>query len=314
MEQTPQTQEKKINTPLLLIGTLIVLTVGTSLIPASWFGIKPQTRVYEPLKLSSLADPKNVAQDANNDGVISWKEFIASSLGEPDLATSTTRIETNPRTVAALNDPNNLTSSFTKNLYMASVALEQGGITDSQTEQQVVTDLIQKESEKLPRPTYTQADVKVSNDNSTAALKAYGNAVAEILDGLITEKSITDDLTATITFIQSENEGDLTSVLASRKKVDSAMQKLLSLSVPGKAVPTHVQVLNNIGTFDTTLQNLTKAYDDPVRATFALKTYSDDAITALHSIPILSQFFNQSNIVFSGKDAGYLFTAGYTTK
>ena len=313
---TPAAQQQKqtVGAPLLALGVLLLLTVGTSLIPASWIGLGSPKREYAPLNLSLAQDLKTLAQDTDNDGTISWKEYIAGSLGVSGTSTSMTDLETDPRTIAALNDPNNLTASFTKNLYMASVALQQEGVNDPTTEQQIITKLIQGEQGKVEVKTYTQEDIKIGKDNSAYALKVYGNSVASILQGFITEQSITDDITGIGNFTNSKNEADLIAIVKSKKRIDSVMEKLLSVEVPSSAAPVHVDILNRIGKYDATLKDLTRAYDDPVRATFAIKSYADDAVSALQSIPYLAQFFEQKHAVFSLKDPGYLFMGSYTNK
>ena len=85
---------------LLGLGLVLLLTLS-AFIPSSWLGAKP-TAEY-PLLSFDTGIPSE--DDLNNDGVTSWREFIASSLGMPDATTS---VETDPRSLAQLNDPNNL--------------------------------------------------------------------------------------------------------------------------------------------------------------------------------------------------------------
>lgn len=313
METKVSPDAQKTQAPLLILGILFIITISTSLIPASWFGIERQVHTYKPLDLSALAQPSNLVADANSDGTISWKEFVAGSLGIPAEQASTD-IESDPRTIAALNDPNNLTSSFSKNLYMASVALNQSGISDQASEKEVINKLVQEEVDKLVPTVYTANDLRIGNDDSKTALKAYGNSMASILQGMITEQSITSDLRAVTKFIESENEADLVPVIKSKARIESVLEKLLSTTVPRSASGVHLETINAVGKFADTLQNLSRAYDDPMRATVGVQNYSENAVLALRSVPKLGLFFNSKNIVFSGKEPGYLFTAGYTNR
>lgn len=309
--------DEKNYSSFLVLGTLLVLTIGVSLLPASWFGVRSVTQRYKPLDLSIPNAIDQVAQDTNRDGTVSWKEFVAGSLDIPasEVGQDTAKdLQADPRSIAALNDPNNLTSSFSKNLYIASTVLQQNGVTDQKSEQETINQLVKEEATKVQPTTYTIANIKIGKDDSKAAVKAYGNAVASILNGFITEQSIVDDITALGNFTNSNDEADLASIFKSKSRVSLTLQKLLDLSVPPSAVVVHVQALNNIGTFSQTLNNLSKAFDDPMRATLAIKRYPDDAVTALHTFPQLAAFFKEKGVTFSEKDTGYVFVVGYTGK
>lgn len=308
----------KNHTSLLVLGGLLMLTAGVSFLPASRFGAQPVVHRYARLDLSAPGTLDQVAQDADNDGAVSWKEFIAGSLDIPATQAAdqetTKGLASDPRTIAALNDPNNLTSSFSKNLYIASTVLQKNGVTDPANEQETINQLLKEEVSKLQPVTYTEGNVKVGTEDTATALKVYGNAVAKILDGFITEQSIVNDLTGLASFTESGDEADLAPLFISKTRVATALEKLLALRVPKSAVSAHVKVLNNIGTFSNTLNDLSRAYDDPVRATVALKRYPDDAVLALRTFPELSAFFKEKGLAFSAKEAGYVFIVGYTAK
>ncbi|MEZ0208622.1 MAG: hypothetical protein ACAH17_00390, partial [Candidatus Paceibacterota bacterium] len=217
-----------------------------------------------------------------------------------------------PREIASLNDPNNLTSSFSKNLYIASTALVQNGIDDPQSEQETINQLLKKEAEKVQPTTYTSQDVKLGTSDSSSSLKLYGNAVALILNGLITEQTITEDLMSVGKYTSTGNESDLAVLIRSSANLSEALQKLRLLSVPPSAVSIHIQILNTLGTFANTVTGLSHAYEDPVRATLAFNRYPNDAVAVLQSFPRLSAFFASKNITYTSKEAGYIYVVGYT--
>jgi hypothetical protein len=302
MSDTP-----KVEGSLLALGMLLLLTLGVSFLPASWLGAKKESAQYPPLNLGALATFDSGASDANGDGITTWKEYITNSLNLPENAT--TSVETDARSIAQLNDTNNLTSSFTKNLYIASVALKENNITDPAVTQGALDQLVQKEYQKLNEPQYTKSSLKISTDNSPAALKAYGNSLGSILAGLITKDSISSQILSINSFVQSENEGDLLPIVSAALKSETAISKLLELSVPSTAIDVHLHMLNNFSSYATTLDNISKAYDDPLRATFAIHSYIDITLGALKTIGDMDAFLDNKNIVFASKDPGYLFTS-----
>jgi hypothetical protein len=285
----------------------LVLTFGVSLLPASWFGVKKEAALYPPLNLGAIAAYDSGASDADQDGVTTWREYIANSLNLPEDAT--TSVEVDDRSIAQLNDPNNLTSSFTKNLYIASVALQQNGIADQESKQSTLDQLVKKESEKVSVPSYTKSSLKISSDNSPAGLKAYGNALGKALSGLITKETISSQLLSINSFVQSENEGDLLPVTEGALKGETAINKLLQISVPSQASDMHLALLNKFAAYATALDNISKAYDDPLRATFSIHSFIDVTLAALQTIGDADAFFASKNVVFTAKESGYLFTS-----
>ena len=301
--------QEKSNTPLLLLGIVFILTIGTSLLPASWFGIEPQTRRYEPLNLGNLAQPENLATDTNNDGAISWGELIASSLSLSPEATNAT-FETDAKGIAILNDPNNITASFTKNAYIASTALQQSGIVDEASKQEVFGQLLSEEGQKVSATVYTSSDVKLTTDDKVA-IKKYGNAVATILKNLITKETVARDLVSVSGYLQTADEGNLLPLSADAEKVAAATKKLLALEVPKSALPYHLTTLNRVSEYSNILANLSAANTDAIRATVALKKYQEVTAATIRIYPMLGDYFNLKNVTFTSTEPGYIYIVGY---
>jgi hypothetical protein len=309
---TPASPEK-IQSPLFILGMVALLTIGVSLVPASWFGIKPHIAQYAPLNLGSLATYDESEKDTDQDGTVSWKEFIASSLGVlPDEAT--TSAEISARDIAALNDPNNLTSSFTKNFYIAQVALKQNGLTNQTAQQEAVDSLLSQEASKIQTTTYAKSDIVLAAEDTPASLASYGNSLAVILTGVLSQQSMTDDLQGITKFIQEGDEADLIPLINDRRKAGDALNKLLKLRVPASAADAHLAAINAVGAYMLTLSNMAGAQDDPIRATFGLGKYLENATGVIKLFSSFSSFFTTKGVAFTSKDPGYVFVVGYTGK
>lgn len=309
MEEKSTTTSRSIAV-IIIIFTLIAVS---ALIPAKWLGAAPQQQSSPKLDLSAISLPQEVAVDSNNDGVITWKEVMNSTLPtSPATLEELKKIPVNPKDINELNDPNNLTSSFTKNLYLTAAYLDKNGITDQSSKDDMVTKLLQNEKDKIVPTIYTYKDITVAKTESKESVHLYGNTVALILENIITEKSLTDDMTSIKTFIQSKEESDLSPLVKSKKRLDSVIQKLLSVSVPPSAVIFHIMALNAVTAYRDTVANLANANNDPLRATLAVDTYPDKAISTLRLINQFTSYFTTKNIIFSSKEPGYIFTTGYT--
>lgn len=305
------TSQEKSNTPLLLLGIIFILTIGTSLLPASWFGIEQQTRRYEPLNLGSIAQPENLATDTNNDGAISWGELIASSLSLSPEETNDLQLASDPEVIANLNNPNNITASFTKNAFLAATALEQSGISDEASKQEVINQLLSEESQKITPKIYMSSDVQSTAD-SKITIKKYGNDVALILKDLITEKSITDELISITQYLEKGDSASLLPLVTNAKRAEAAIQKLLKVQVPESAILYQIIILNRVSEYQNMLLNLSVANTDAIRATSAMKNYQTIVTLVLRTYPTLTDYFNLKNVTFSSNEPGYIYVVGYT--
>lgn len=296
----------------ILLGILMV-TVVFSFLPASWFGIKPLRNTHQRVDLSALS-LDGVARDTDKDGSISWKELVTDSLSASDIAEMEKGEQIDPEVVANLNDPNNLTASFSKNLYTASAYLSKNQVSDPASQQDVVNQLIAQEASKITTKQYSLSDINVAKTESKESIKAYGNSVATILQSMISEKSITDDFSSVQGYIETQDKEALVPISKDYIKVKTSFDKLLSLSVPLSAATYHTMVLNRVGEYRDTLYNLSQIETDPMRAMLLIQKYPEITLKTLRIYAQLSNYFDTKNIVFTSKDPGYVFTVGYTLK
>lgn len=307
-------QSTQTSRSIAVLIIIVVLIVVSAIIPAKWLGKDTQVIQKPKLDLSAISSVQEVATDANNDGVITWKEVMSDTL---HLSTTTLQeiksIPVDQKEVDALNDPNNLTSSFAKNIYLASAYLDKNGITDQASKDEIVAKLIQDEKAKIVTTVYTLRDINVAKTESKESVKAYGNSLGLIMENIITEKSAGDDMSSIQKYVTSKNASDLQPLIITKKRVDSVLKKLLSLSVPPSATIFHIIALNKIRAFGDVVSGLSNADNDPMRATLILSSYTNTAIEALRVFNQFSSYFNTQNIVFSSKEKGYVFTVGYNT-
>ncbi len=306
------THNEKISSPLLGLGVLILLTIGALLLPASWFGIEPAKKTYSRVDLSDL-NLSNIANDGDADGSISWKELVTDSLRPEDIAQLENQ-KPDASVIANLNDQNNLTASFSKNLYAASAYLAKNQLNDPLAEQEIINQLINKESEKVLPAEYTLKDMVLATNEDKKSIRSYGNEVSSILGDMITQSRITKDFEGLTSFLNSNNEADLAPLQEDAKRVDAKLSRLLSLPVPMSAATYHVLILTRVAAYRDTLYNLSKASEDPVRAMLFIQKYPETTLSALKVFSALSPYFDIQNVVFSPKEPGYVFTVGYTLK
>lgn len=296
--------------PVGIVAGFFVLIALSAFAPASWFGAKKQP-LQSKLDLSVIAEPGQFAQDTNSDGEISWRELALSSLDIDPSQAEGVHIEMDTKDMDVLNDPNNLTSSFSKNMYVASLAVQQQGNIDEESKQKVVNQLMAEEEEKLQSKKYTASDITAIRD-TPETIQEYGNRVAAAISGLITEEAIIATMTSLDAYTNKGDENDLVPLQQHAAATTETMKKLLAIGVPASFVTHHLDLLNRYEAYKDLIHNLASIKDDALRSTLAVKTYQEITVAALQEKPIMTLIFKTKGIDFSSSEPGYWFTSGYT--
>ena len=308
MDEESHTSSKS----LLVLGIVTLLLIISAFLPARWFGVQPVESTYVPVDFSSLKETHTFTQDTNGDNKISWKEIILST---EEGSTSASELSTTPpdkKVIAELNDPNNLTAKFSKNLYITATYLKNNNITDADSQQKALDAIMADVASNLIPKTYTYSEISVAKTESSVTIKAYGNNLAKILTPMITKKNIETDLPGVAMFIQSKDEKNLIPITLDAERVYEIVQKLLTMQVPPSAALYHLIALNQVSVYEDMLSNLSKASSDPIRAKSLVQKYPDTLVDTLRIYKNLSDYFTLKNTVFRAGEAGYVFTVGYT--
>lgn len=305
-------ETSKASKPLIIIGALVLLLMASAFIPARWLGVQPQKSGYTPIDFSKLNAVESYAHDIDGSGQISWKELIGSTEYGPEAIAEAESLKPDPKEIAALNDPNNLTASFSKNFYIASTYLTNNNVEDPSAQQSVLNQLIEEEAGKLTPTTFTFSDLSTTKTETKESIRTYGNSVATILDGVLTKESLTAVFGGMEHFIETNDAASLVPITKESERIHTKLQKLRELSIPLSAATYHIQVLNGVAEYADMLQNLSQAKTDPLRATLAFKNYTETSAGVLRVYSRLSPYFDIKKVVFSSKDPGYVFTVGYT--
>lgn len=298
---------------IAVLGILITLIAVSAVVPAKWLGGEPKKQPHKKLNYTLATSPGEVAQDLDKDGKISWNEVINDTL-QPSASTSAklSKIAVDPKSIAELNDPNNLTASFSKNLYISSAYLVKNGINDEKSKAEVLANIMQQEANKIVPTTYYYKDINIAKTESKESIRVYGNTMSLILQNIITEKIIVGDISNVTSFLQSKNPADLSSLRNNKKRLEDIIQKLLKISVPPSALTYHTLAINRIAAYKDIIDNLSVADTDPIRQTFVIEKYPDTVKLVALLFNQFSNYFDMQNIIFTSKDAGYVFITGYT--
>ncbi len=308
-QETPISNNRK---TIALLGALVVITVAGAIIPASWFKVD---RPNQTLDLTSVDTINVTPKNKDTDQPLTWKQLAEQTFSDqPEILEELKSTPIDNNAISQLNDEENLTASFSKSLYLASAYLKENGVTDEESKQDVVNQLIEQEASKIIPTVYTYKDISVAKAESKDSIKAYGNSVAFILSNIITEASLNADIKALHDYTKTQDPATIAPITKDYTKVSDIVQKLLKIPVPASATVYHLSSLNQITAYRDMLGNMSKMATDPMRANIALKNYTDTVISTISVYKNLSDYFDTKNIVFNSKESGYVFTVGYTPK
>jgi hypothetical protein len=300
---------------LLVLGGVIVLTLLAGLVPAKWFGIKPSGPHYSKIDLSNPDSIADLATDTNGDGAVDWKEIIQQTYSGTTADIEASKAATlDPQTLAALNDPNNLTGNLSKNFYIASAYFKEVGLTDSGAQGGVAQNLIQDAASRLAFKTYELSDILVDRSESSASVKTYGNQMGALMKKGLTARLGVGDTALFQTYIEKKDVVALADLESKKSEAKDIVASLQTIHVPLSAAAFHLLILNRLSAYEETLDNMLKVQTDPARSTIALSQYIDVTSDMLSAARLLVSYFESKDVVFSPKDAGYVFDPSYTVK
>jgi hypothetical protein len=298
---------------VVVLGFLILLVVTTLIIPARWVGVKPSTTKRSPLVLKSTEELAVLTKDTDKNNSPDWKDLLLETTSTSTIGVANKYVVTEADK-KRLADPNNITASFSKNLYtVASYAKKSGQMTQAE-QQAIVTDLLSKESEKIDVKVYTLDDIKIASTETTASKRAYGNELGKVFKKATGFKLDIIDLDKIKAYSTSKDPAILESFTIKKNNTKVIIDELLKISVPGSAVPYHLLMVNRLSEYLSILESFAGAKDDPMRATIAFNKFLPIVKALFSSLENMSLYFKLEDITFTSNEPGYVLSAGYTTK
>ena len=293
---------------LLMVGGLLVLSL---IIPAKWLGVAP---VQEKKQGLILRDPDELAMlsgDSDRNNNPDWKDLLnkTTSASTTEAAKKTAVSE---ETKKRLEDPNNLTASFSKNLYTASAYAQKNGELSTAQQEELVSSIVQGESDKIVIKTYTLDDLTIAKKENETTQRAYGNALGTIFKEAQKYKLEVADVSAIKAYLTNKDPTPLASLVIKKNNTTIIINELLKLPVPYSASPYHLLLINRMSAYRTSLEGLSTADTDPMRATIAFKSYVPSFQLVASSIASMQIYFKLQNVTFKSNEPGYVLTTGYT--
>ncbi len=291
-----------------------VLLIISLAIPGSWVSYEKKKEKKDTwvIDVSNIKHLKPAASDSNNDGGITWKEVIDQTIPMTEAQKAELRkIPIDQKAMDALNDPNNLTASFSKNLFLAAATIQENNITDQKTRQALIDQISQEEADKIQPRHYTDKDILIAKSENKDSIKAYGNTIAPILKEVITVETVTNTVTGVTENLKTNNSQQLLEINKDSKRINLLLKKLQTVSVPPSAILPHLQMLNRISEYNEVIYGLSRLDTDPMRASLVFPQYIPTANKVVDMFINYTNYFNKQNVTFANSEAGYVFVTGF---
>ena len=304
MDHTTMTTAKA----LIIVGSLLVLSL---IVPAKWLGI---TTVKENRQGLILKDPNELAllsKDSDRNNNPDWKDLLNKTTSA-STTEAASKEKTSEETKKRLEDPNNITASFSKNLYTASAYAKKNGTLTQAEQEELVFTIVQGEQNKIIIKTYTLDELVIAKKEDESTQKAYGNALGIIFKEAQKYKLDVADVTSIQAYLTNKDPAPLASFVIKKNNTATIIDKLLKLSVPYSASPYHLLLINRLSAYKTALEGLSTADTDPMRATIAFKSYIPTFQLVASAVASMQTYFKVQNITFNKEEPGYVLTPGYT--
>lgn len=296
---------------LVVVGTVLFLLGLTFIVPARYVGLEPKAKKHDPLVLKTSYELAGLQGDKDKNGIPDWKDVINETMSTTTKASIGTKT-LDPEVKKRLDDPNNLTSSFSKNIYIASAYAEKKGTLTEKQKDELAATVLEAEKSKITSKIYELDELTLQKDETTASIKEYGNALGTVYKKALASNATENDVAILKAYIETKDSKVLAGLVVKKNVISTALATLVSMRVPISASPYHLVMVNRISEYVTVLDNIAKVDTDPIRATLAFNAYVDTMRTLHASFSALQNYFLIQGIVFSKDEAGFSLTSEYT--
>lgn len=266
--------------------TILAFIFGGVLLTGA-FLLKPdRTNLHKEGTNDESAATRNFipVKDSDNNGIPDWQEpFAVNTINLDDLG-MTSGVSTTTVTgqlVSSLadylaggdNDPNSVLSLIGSELMTSAV--------DSQ---------------------YDDTDINISEDNSPAALRNYGNQVALIANGYPLPADTKNEMVIlNDAFLHDDPEAleSLDPIIAS---YEGMRDDMLELSVPSSLKREHLSLANVYNALAIDIQGFRYVFEDAITSTLRFRRYPADRSALQAAISNLYLKLHQSGIQWSDED------------
>ncbi|MEK7567645.1 MAG: hypothetical protein AAB513_01860 [Patescibacteria group bacterium] len=252
-------------------------------------------------------DPKNpdTDSDGTNDGEEIKKNRDPKVKGPSD--TLHLPVGTDQSTVNKVEEKLTTTDLVARDFFSKYLAAKQSGQPiDSNISGQIASSVLTQTKTIGIVRLYSQGDLIIDKNDNTENLKSYGEKMGSIIKNTPPWKE--SELEIIKQALEREDESILKRLDPIINGYTSMREQMLKITVPEKAIPTHLDLLNAMEKIISSLKSAQNVFKDPVTALTIFGKYSE-TITGLHRVFIdIRGLFQRNNITYDSlKNDGYYY-------
>lgn len=197
------------------------------------------------------------------------------------------------------------TGAFSRGFFASFMTLKESGDLTPENLQKLSESIVENFTADGAK-NFTSGDLKISADNSAAALKKYGNDMGTVF-GEYLKLKLPDELAIVAQALSSGDQNklnELDKIISANKNL---IEKHLAMNVPQKVSPIHLKLVNHYGTITSAIENMKKAIGDPLTGTIAVSQYKKELTPLNNTMAELKNFFINNKIIFGPDEPGEIF-------
>lgn len=294
---------------LAVLGSVVFLITLLFIVPADSVGLRSNSQ--KKLILKSPEELAVLQEDVDNNGMADWKDMLVNNTS-PTLKEEASKAVVTDAEKKALDDPNNITATFAKDVYTSSVYTSQNGTLTQEQQEALAAKIVNEAKSKIVFTEYTVNDIHLTKNEDTMSIKKYANDLGKIYTKT-TSSAVTHDDVAIIEAYNVNKDASVLKALVVKKDIlDTAITQLLALPVPYSASAYHLRLINKLSDYKVIIDSLSQADTDPVRALIAFNSYFPIVKSLSSSFSGMQGYIHGEGITFTSTDTGFILLEGYT--
>ncbi len=257
-----------------------------------------------PALVVARGDVRSVqpAIDSDKDGIPDWEETLRGT--DPQKYTTLSQDTSTSATTTPYTPPVTLTGQFSEH-FLENILRSGAGKTMTKEEQDAVVQQSLGALDSLPQDKrYTQLDIKSIADNSLGSLRAYGNAVGDILK----KNSIHNRHELVIVFeaTKSADPTRLQELLPIERAYAGMIRDMLLLEAPSNLAKQHVDLLNALSIIHGGLVAMQQIFSDPLPSLVRVQRYEEDAKGLWYGLTNIRAMLETQHIAYTSGEPGVI--------
>ena len=304
MENTMTTKKA-----IVVLGSVFFLITLLFIIPADSVGLRSNSQ--KKLILKSPEELAVLQEDVDNNGMADWKDMLMNNTN-PALKEASEKAVVTEADKKALQDPNNITATFAKDVYTSSVYASQKGTVTEEQQKELADKIALEASRKMVFITYSLDDLHIIKTEDTASIKKYGNDLGKIYTKADSNNITRDDIAIIEAYNVNKDTSVLEAFVVKKNVLETAITALLAMSVPMPVASYHLRLINKLSDYKIIIENLAQADTDPMRALIAFNEYLPTVKSLSSSFSAIQGYMKGEGITFTSSEAGFILLDGYT--